>query len=99
MREWGENNRLISGLTKLAMIRREKAFFGGDDVLLVWQHGVHGWSGPRTYKHGFAIAQHKTSISTYSPTGQRRHLLHGSAITCLLVPRNLMLMLRHELDA
>jgi hypothetical protein len=100
MREWGENNRLISGLTKLAMIWRQKAFFlGGNDVLLAWQHGVHGWSGPRTYEHGLAIALHNTSISSYSPTGQRRHLFHGSTFTCLLVPRNLMLMLRLELDA
>jgi hypothetical protein len=56
----------------------------GNEVLLVWKHGVHVWSGSCTLKYGLAIAQHNTSISPYSPTGQRHHLLHGSTTTWLL---------------
>jgi hypothetical protein len=47
---------------------------GGDYVLLVWRHGVHVLERLLLLEiwacHG-AAAQHNTSISHYSPTGQR----------------------------
>jgi hypothetical protein len=71
------------------------------DVLLVCKHGVHlqVWSVSRTLRYGFAMAQHNTFISTYSPTRQRPHLLHGSTATSYFVSKGLLLMLRHGLDA
>jgi hypothetical protein len=55
--------------------------------------------GSCTSKYGLATVQHCTSISPYSLTGQRRHLLHASTTTFLFVSRCLWLMLRLGLDA
>jgi hypothetical protein len=50
-------------------------------------------------EYELAMAQHNTSISPYSPTGRRRHTLHGYTTTCLFVSMGLCLMLRHGLGA
>jgi hypothetical protein len=62
---------------------------------MVYMFGV----APAPLNMGFAMAQHNTSISPYSPNGKGCHLLHASTTTFLFVSRVLWLMLRHGLDA
>lgn len=56
---------------------------GGAKFCLWGRMGYMFWSGSFTSKYGLAaMAQHNNSCFPYSPTGQRRHLLHGSTTTC-----------------